>query len=139
MFRFISEDLKIELVYRFLEFLGVNELPNRQCSNDVYRQQRIQNLEETGKNFGVTEFKIKEELFQILVSKKSWSTDKQIKEPSLVNFIRYTFLFWKVLIIEMCFNRVPKCSQTISIWCLLTCRLSRFTVLKRPEKWPKIC
>jgi hypothetical protein len=78
LFQFTCEDIKMELMYRFIEFLGVSNLTYRVSSNDPYRQQRILYMEEVG------------DIFEVLVAKKaSWQNDKPIKEPSLVEFVRY--------------------------------------------------
>lgn len=52
LFQFTYQDVKEELVYRFLEFLGVY-VPPRVSSNDPYSQQRAQDIEDVTTIFDV--------------------------------------------------------------------------------------
>jgi hypothetical protein len=80
LFQFTCEDLKRELAFRFIEFLGVACLPPRASSNDSYRQQKILNMEEIG------------DIFEIIISKKAnWTSERTVTEPTLVEFIRSLF------------------------------------------------
>jgi hypothetical protein len=79
LFQFTVSELKLELAYRFLEFLGVT-LPRRKSSKDSYNQQRIQYTEEI------------RDIFNVLSGKySSWEYEREITDPSMISFIRGVF------------------------------------------------
>lgn len=75
LFQFTALEIKIELVFRFLEFLGVN-VPPRVCSNDPYLQQKAQDIEDLNS------------VFEVLVNKNTTIIENKISDPTKIEFIR---------------------------------------------------
>lgn len=76
LFRFTCSELKFELLYRFLEFLGLY-LPNRFSSNDPYLRQKAQDIDEISA------------IFDVLITKKqAWENERPIDDSTIAAFTR---------------------------------------------------
>lgn len=82
LFKFTCDDVRMELAFRFIEFLG-HVMPHRQSTSDPYHVQKLSFIEEV------------EDIISLITSNSlgsTWEKHKKIKDESVVRFIRVIFL-----------------------------------------------